>query len=122
MLAAGALASIRHLKQSDTERQAIAQRAAMLKQALADAGLPVMESPSHIVPLFVGNAGLCKSIADQLLAEHGIYVQPINYPTVPRGGERLRLTPSPAHSPAMIGALVDAITAVWDRHQLSRAA
>jgi 5-aminolevulinate synthase len=122
VLAAGALASIRHLKQSDAERETIAERAALLKDALADAGLPVMESPSHIVPLLVGNAAMCKSIADMLLAEHHIYVQPINYPTVPRGGERLRLTPSPAHSPAMIGALVDAVATVWDRHQLSRAA
>ena len=122
VLTAGALASVRHLKQSDAERAAIAERATMLKLALGDAGLPVMNSPSHIVPLFVGDAALCKSITDMLLVDHRIYVQPINYPTVPRGGARLRLTPSPAHSAAMVAALVDAIVMVWDRHRLSRAA
>jgi 5-aminolevulinate synthase len=122
VLAAGAMASIRHLKQSDAEREALAQRAASLKTLLAKAGLPVMESPSHIVPLFVGDAVLCKKVADALLNDHGMYVQPINYPTVPRGTERLRFTPSPAHSDAMMQALVDAIIIVWDAHRLARAA
>jgi 5-aminolevulinate synthase len=122
VIAAGTLASIRHLKSSEVERQALAERAAALKRKFAAARLPVMESPSHIVPLMVGDAALCKSVSDALLNDHGIYVQPINYPTVPRGSERLRFTPSPAHSDAMMDALVAAVVAVWDAHKLARAA
>ena len=121
-IAAGVLASVRHLKQSDAERNALHERAARLKRLLAEAGLPVMNSPSHVVPVFVGDAALCKSVSDALLRDHAIYVQPINYPTVPRGQERLRFTPSPLHSDAMMDALVRALDQVWTAHRLKRAA
>jgi len=121
-IAAGVLASVRHLKQSDAERNALHERAARLKRLLAEAGLPVMNSPSHVVPVFVGDAALCKSVSDALLRDHAIYVQPINYPTVPRGQERLRFTPSPLHSDAMMDALVSALDQVWTAHRLKRAA
>jgi len=116
VLVAGALASVRHLRESDKERHALQLSAARLKQALKSAGLPMMDSPSHIVPLLVGDAAKCKAISDQLLQEHGIYAQPINYPTVPRGTERLRLTPSPAHSDQKIQDLVQALRQVWKEH------
>ncbi len=121
-IAAGVLASIRHLKSSDVEREKLADRAAALKARFTAAGLPLMESPSHIVPLMVGDAALCKAVSDSLLKDHGVYVQPINYPTVPRGTERLRFTPSPAHSDAMMDALVEALVIVWDAHKIARAA
>jgi 5-aminolevulinate synthase len=117
-LAAGAIAAIRHLKTSDTERTRLHERVAAVKHRLGAAGLPVMPSQSHIVPLLVGDPIRCKALSDVLLNRHRIYVQPINYPTVPRGTERLRLTPSPLHSDADIDDLVNALAEVWERSTL----
>jgi len=121
-VAAGVLASVRHLKESSLERDRLCERAAKLKAMFARANLPVMPSPSHIVPLLVGEAGLCKAVSDELLRDHAIYVQPINFPTVPRGSERLRFTPSPVHTDEMMEALVAAVDAVWTAHKIRRAA
>jgi 5-aminolevulinate synthase len=122
VLAAGVLASVRHLKESNAEREKLQERAEKLKSLLREAGLPLMETKSHIVPVFVGDAATCKSVSDELLREHAIYVQPINFPTVPRGTERLRFTPSPMHTDAMMENLVRALDRVWTSHQLKRAA
>lgn len=121
-VAAGVLASVRHLKKSNCEREMLQERAARLKCLLQEAGLPVMPSPSHIVPVLVGDAALCKSVSDSLLYDHAIFVQPVNYPTVPRGTERLRFTPSPNHTDEIMDALVHALDKVWTTHRLDRAA
>ncbi|WP_156681485.1 5-aminolevulinate synthase [Sphingomonas profundi] len=122
VLVAGALASVRHLKQSAVEREGQQASAAMLKACFADAGLPVMPSTTHIVPLMVGDPVKAKKISDILLAEYGVYVQPINYPTVPRGTERLRFTPGPSHTEAMMRDLTRALVEIWDRMEMRIAA
>ncbi len=122
VLAAGALASVQHLRSSAVERIAQQERARDLKKRMKDAGLPVMDSVSHIVPLFIGDPVLCKQVSDVLLNEFGIYVQPINYPTVPKGTERLRFTPGPLHDDKAMDALMDALSTVWNRLNLARSA
>ena len=119
-IAAGAVASIRWLKQHNEVREVHQERAAALKARMEAAGLPVMPSVSHIVPVLVGDPVHCKMISDVLLEDHGIYVQPINYPTVPRGTERLRFTPSPAHTDEMMDNLVRALENLWVRCNIQR--
>ncbi|MES2045884.1 MAG: 5-aminolevulinate synthase, partial [Pseudomonadota bacterium] len=122
VLVAGALASVRHLKASSVERDAQQAAAATLKQMLVEAGVPVMLGETHIVPVMVGDPVKAKKISDILLAEYGVYVQPINYPTVPRGTERLRFTPGPAHDETMMRDLTRALVEIWDRLELRQAA
>jgi 5-aminolevulinate synthase len=117
---AAATAAIRHLKASSWERERHQERAARVKALLTAAGLPVMPSDTHIVPVLVGDPEKCKAASDLLLTEHGIYIQPINYPTVPRGMERLRITPTPFHDDGLVDALADALVDVWERLALPR--
>ena len=121
-VAAGARASIRHLKASSVERDLQKVRVSALRRKLDGAGIPHMRNPSHIVPVMVGDPILCKEISDQLMDDFGIYVQPINYPTVPRGTERLRLTPSPLHSEEDTNALVAALSEIWSARGLKTVA
>lgn len=119
---AGAIASIRHLMTSSMERMAQGQNVSHLKSLLTHGGVPFLNGPSHIVPIIIGDGGLCKEIADILLYEFHMYMQPINYPTVPVGTERLRLTPSARHTAAMVQDLARALEIIWDRFHLKRAA
>ncbi|MEM7751749.1 MAG: 5-aminolevulinate synthase, partial [Pseudomonadota bacterium] len=112
-VAAAAIAAIRHLKSSDDERRRQQKAVRKTKEQLSRAGLPVMASDTHIVPVMVGDAVLCKAASDRLLEKHGVYIQPINYPTVPRGTERLRITPTPFHDDMMIAELCEALTETW---------
>jgi 5-aminolevulinate synthase len=120
-VAAGATASLRHLKNSQFERMRHKDRVARLRKRLDQAGVPYMVNQSHIVPVMVGDAKKCKWISDILMAQHGIYIQPINYPTVPRGTERLRITPTPLHTDADIDHLVTALSELWSQCALARA-
>jgi 5-aminolevulinate synthase len=119
-LCAAATTAIRHLKTSQEERERQQDRAARVKAVLSEAALPVMLSETHIVPVMVGDPEKCKAASDLLLGDHGIYIQPINYPTVPRGSERLRITPTPCHDDALIDQLVGALVDVWKRLYLPR--
>ena len=121
-IAAGALTSVRLVRGADDLRARHQERAATLKARLGAAGLPVMPSPSHVVPVLVGDAVLCKQVTDELMSRYRIYVQPINYPTVPRGTERLRLTPSPLHDDDRMDELVTALSEIWGRLRLEFAA
>lgn len=119
-VAAGAAASVRYLKESSHERLVQKERVAEVRACLDAIGLPHVDNPSHIIPVMVGDPVKCKFISDKLLAEYGIYIQPINHPTVPKGTERLRITPSPVHSQTDIDHLVDALEALWAQCQLAR--
>ena len=121
-ICAAAAAAIKHLKSSSWERERHQDRAARVKAVLNAARLPVMPSSTHIVPVLVGDPEKCKLASDLLLSEHGIYIQPINYPTVPRGMERLRITPSPYHDDALVDRLAEALVDVWEKLQLPRRA
>jgi 5-aminolevulinate synthase len=117
-LCAAACASIRHLKESQWERERQQKSVARTKSVLTSAGLPVMPSVTHIVPVAVSDPEKCKAASDLLLERHGIYIQPINYPTVPKGTERLRITPSPYHDAALVDALAAALVDVWQELDL----
>jgi 5-aminolevulinate synthase len=119
-IAAGARTAVAHLKQSDFERQRQRRAVAKVRAALRGIGIPMMDNDSHIIPVMVGNAAKCKMISDILMDQYGIYIQPINYPTVPKGTERLRITPSPFHSNEDIEKLVSALSALWNHCALNR--
>ena len=121
-VAAGVRASIEHLRSSNAEREKLHERVRTLRARLDAIGVPHLDNPSHIVPVMVCDPVVCKSISDILLDEYGIYVQPINYPTVPRGTERLRITPGPVHTDADMDHLVNSLSAVWSQFSLKRAA
>jgi 5-aminolevulinate synthase len=119
-ICAAATAAIRHLKTSQWERDMQKDRALRVKATLSAAGLPVMLSDTHIIPVAIGDPAVCKAASDLLLSEHGIYIQPINYPTVAKGTERLRITPTPCHDDDMIDRLATALVEVWNRLRLPR--
>jgi len=121
-IAAGACASIKHLKESQIERVRHQNRVGIVRKRLDALGIPHIDNPSHIIPVMVGDPHHCKMISDWLMANHGIYVQPINYPTVPKGTERLRITPSPVHTDGDIDKLVEAISEIWSQCALARRA
>lgn len=119
-ITAGAVASIRYLKKSSVERRLVQASASLLRDMLVDVGIPFIPGDSHIVPVLIGNAKICRKVSETLLEEYGHYIQPINFPTVPKGTERLRITPGPLHTKEMITNLVDALDRVWDQFGLPR--
>jgi 5-aminolevulinate synthase len=119
-IVAGAIASVRYLKENNLEREYQVKNVEALKKHLQGVGIPTVQSPGHIIPIIVGDAALCRKVSDDLLNKHDIYVQSINYPTVPRGSELLRVTPTPYHGPALIEQFVTALTNVWDDNGLKR--
>ena len=119
-IAAGACASVKHLKASQLERARHQERVATVRRKLNAMGIPMIENPSHIIPVMVGDPRKAKMISDWLMDNHGIYVQPINYPTVPKGTERLRITPSPVHTDDDIDKLVNALSEIWSQCELAR--
>ena len=119
-IAAGACASVKHLKASQMERARHQERVATVRRKLNAMGIPMIDNPSHIIPVMVGDPRKAKMISDWLMDNHGIYVQPINYPTVPKGTERLRITPSPVHSDDDIDRLVTALSEIWSQCELAR--
>ena len=119
-VAAGACAAIKHLKQSSAERESQQAKVAQVRERLDAAGIPHIENPSHIIPVMVGDPVKCKWISDVLMDRYGIYIQPINYPTVPKGTERLRITPSPVHSQEDIDTLIGALEELWAQCELAR--
>lgn len=121
-IVAGALASIRHLKMSSVERDIQQERARTLKAKFIKAGVPVMENDSHIVPIIVGDPVLCKQLTDTMMSRFNIYVQPINYPTVPKGTERIRFTPGPVHSDEEMDYLVECMSQLWSEFKLDKVA
>jgi len=121
-VASGALASVKYVKEHNELREKLFERALTLKNRFKNAGIPIMETNTHIVPVLVGDPKLCKLASDELLFEHKVYVQPINYPTVPRGTERLRFTPTPLHNDELMDKLVDALKIVWNKLGLKEAA
>jgi len=121
-VAAGAMTSIKHLKRSGAERLRQKERVAVVRRKLDEVGIPYYDNPSHIVPVLVGDPVVCKCITDELMSDYRIYVQPINYPTVPKGTERLRITPGPLHNDDDIDHLIQSLSAIWTKRGLKRAA
>ena len=121
-IAAGAIASIRYVKDNQQLRNKLKEKCLLIKEKLLAANIPFLKTKSHIIPIIIGDSKLCKKASDELLEKHKVYLQPINYPTVPRGKERLRITPSPLHTDQMIDDLINALKFIWKKLKLEKAA